>query len=152
MLHVARPIALLVIAALCCGGGCDAIHGVSRSLPVAAFPRPGDVEQAIWATPGVTEMNREFPPQTTASTNDGKTSDLWQFVCRDTTSAVATVECSESSEAGKRVSVYCYWMNHVPSDLELSNVRALIGRICVSLHQRAPAVPDSSSADDQIFR
>ncbi len=130
---------IIPIAFLCWCAGCgDTIHGVSRSIPLNALPSPDSVEQAIRATPGVAEVTRWDPGFT-------------QFTCRDTASAFATVEPKETNEAGKRLYVYRIWMNHVPTESELSNARGLIDRLCDSLHQRVPTIPASSSSDDKFI-
>jgi hypothetical protein len=131
-------LAISAVLALCWCVGCDTIRGVSRTLPVNALPSPDAIEQAIRATPGVTEVTRRDPG-------------FPQFNCRDTASAFATVEPRQTNGAGKRLYIYCKWMNHVPTKDELSNARGLIDRVCNSLHSREPVVPASSSSDDEFM-
>jgi hypothetical protein len=149
-----RRLAIFAVLALCWCAGCDTIHGVSRSIPISALPAPDAVEQALRATPGVTEVTRrDVPASKSWSLYKGtmQESGYAQFSCRDTTSAFAAVEPKETDEAGKQLRVYCIWMNHVPTNDELSNARGLIDRLCSSLHERVPTVPASSSSDDKFI-
>ena len=144
----------IVLAVVCWCAGCDTIHGVSRTIPLNTLPAPEAVEQAIRATPGVTEVTRrDVPPRDSSSLYRGAIHDpgFAQFACRDAASAFAAVEPKETSEGGKRLDVYCTWMNHVPSKGEVSNARDLIERICNSLHQRERSIPASSPSDDRFI-
>jgi len=142
-----------IVAFMCCCVGCDTIHGVSRTLPLDTLPSAEAVEQAIHATPGVTEVTRrDIPPTEGWSPSKGTIHDTGfaQFACRDEASAFAVVEPKDTNQAGKQLYVSCIWMNHVPTEGELSNARGLIDRLCNSLHQRVPSIPASSSSEDKF--
>ena len=141
------------IAIFCCCVGCDTFHGVSRTLSFDTLPSPEAVEVSLRATPGITQVTRrDIPTAEGQSLYKGKVYEpaFVQFGCRDSTSVFATVELKESNEWGRQLFIYRMWLNHVPTEQEISDARAVIDRISTTLHQRVPNVPASSPADDKF--
>ena len=148
----ARLVSVTLTLVACWCAGCDPGHSVSRTFRIDSPPSSETVELAIRATPGVTEVTREDVPTSEGdSLYKGKVYEpgYVQFTCRDPAS-FAAVELREDTKRERYLYVYSAWLGRGPNETELSNARALIDRICNSLHQRAPNIPASSPADDKF--
>src|SRR5829696_6540519 len=98
-----RFVNVAVITSVCWCAGCgDSIHGVSRIIPLDTLPSPEAIEQAIRATPGVTDVTRrDFPPRDIRTLyKTVHEASYAQFSCMGEGSAFATIETRESSDTG----------------------------------------------------
>lgn len=151
---------LLVLATFCAlSCGCDTLYGVERTAYLQSLPSEPSVAASLRTVPGLqfSDPDERAPGQRVPDWPDPLevAAPTTQRACAycfhyQRAPAGGTIFVSEDADGRKALMLQCVWMNHVPTQKELTDARALMDVIYAALCKYIPQLPPPSAVHEDI--
>ncbi len=134
--------------------GCDTVSSITRTVELPALSPPAAVHAALRAVPEVQTLEyHQVPAVSYWSWSQGTVNEpaYDQYTYRGS-DAFGVVEMLQTSEGKKLLRLYCVWMNHIPTRLQVQSTRRLMDLVYNSLQRHLPQVPPAADVTEEYIR